>query len=295
MSSSILSDCCVPCSPAQLPPVNIPGSQGPTGAAGTNGTNGVSAFTTTTAQFGPTPGDTTTAFSISVASSVMFVVGTDIIAGQGPGAVLANPGPWSGVITAIPSPNTITVKNLRTVDQGLTISSGALVAPIGFLPAVPLLISQGGTSSTTKAAAQTALGLGQNSIISSGAALAQAITAASLQVGAIDVTIPSLGSYELRAHVGVDFSGVTFAASRTITVKIRNITQASDIVNGVIHTQAVTTLSFPTHFLVLPHSLYATAGAGDHLQLFAVIDVINSAGTLTLDSGSLEAIPLRQS
>src|SRR5882672_3169353 len=159
--SSLLEPCCSPCTPAQLPPVNIPGSIGPTGAAGTNGTNGVSSFTTTTAQFGPTPGDTTTAFSISVASSVMFVVGTDIIAGQGPGAVLANPGPWSGVITAIPSPNTITVKNLRTVDQGLTISSGALVAPIGFLPAVPLTIAQGGTNAITKAAAQTSLGLGQ--------------------------------------------------------------------------------------------------------------------------------------
>jgi hypothetical protein len=181
------------------------------------------------------------------------------------------------------------------VDENVTVSAGALVSVSGFLPAVPVLISQGGTSSTTKAAAQTALGLGQNSIISSGAALAQAITAASLQVGAIDVTLPALGSYELRGQVGIDFNGVTFAASRTITVKIRNITQASDLVSGVLHTQAVTTLSFPTHFLQLPPLRYDTAGVNDHLQLFCTIDVINSAGTLSLDSGSLEAIPLRQS
>jgi hypothetical protein len=225
----------------------------------------------------------------------MFVVGTDIIVGQGPGAILANPGPWSGVITAIPSPNTITVKNLRTVDQGLTISSGALVAPVGFLPAVPLTIAQGGTNAITKAAAQTSLGLGQNSIVSSGAGLAQVITAGNLQVGAIDVTIPALGSYQLRGHIGIDMAGVTFAASRTITLKIRNITQAVDVGNvAVLHTQTPTTTGYPTHFLVLPPFLYAGAAANDHLQLFVVIDVVNSAGTLTVDSGSLEAIPLRQ-
>src|SRR5882672_6923819 len=99
MSSSILSDCCSPCDSAQLPPVNIPGSVGPTGAAGTNGTNGVSAFTTTTAQIGPTPADITTAYTISVANSTWVVVGQDLIIGQGPGAVLANPGPLAVVVT----------------------------------------------------------------------------------------------------------------------------------------------------------------------------------------------------
>jgi hypothetical protein len=250
------------------------------------------AFTTTTADF-TSPADTTTAFTISVASSLMFVVGMDLIVGQGPGAALANPGPCAVVITAIPSPNAITVKNLRAVDESVTVSSGALVAASGFLAATPVTIAQGGTNAITKAAAQTSLGLGQNSIVSSGAALAQAITAANVQVGAVDVQIPALGSYELRAQVGIDFNGVTFAASRTITVKIRNITQAVDIVSGVLHTQTVTTLSFPTHFLQLPPIRYDTAAVNDHLQLLVMIDVINSAGTLSVDSGSLEAVPLR--
>lgn len=290
---SSLADCCSPCD-SQIAPLSIPGPTGATGAAGTNGTNGVDAFTVTTADF-TSQADLTTAFNISVANSAAFAVGMDVFSGQGAGVALANPGPWAGVVTAIPSPNIVTVKNLRTVDQSVTVSSGAVFATIGFLPAVPITIGQGGTNAITKAAAQTSLGLGQNSIISSGAALAQAITAASLQVGAIDVQIPALGSYELRAHVGIDFNGVTFAASRTITVKIRNITQGSDIVSGVLHTQAVTTLSFPTHFLELPPIRYDTGSVNDHLQLFAVIDMINSAGSLTLDSGSLEAVPLRQS
>lgn len=271
----------------------IPGPQGATGAAGTNGTNGINAFTTTTAQVGPTPADITTAYSIAVTNSTQFVVGTDLIIGQGPGAVLANPGPLAVVITAIPAPNSITVKNLRTVDQGVTVSSGAVVAPIGFLPTTPITIAQGGTGSATKAAAQTALGLGQDSVISSGAALAQAITAANVQVGAIDVQLPAAGVWELRAFVMIDMLGVTFAVNRTITCKIRNITQGVDICNGVLHTQAPTTTSYPTHALPLPPFKYTGAVANDHLQMFILIDVINSAGTLTVDAGSLEAIPLR--
>lgn len=290
---SDLTNCCSPCTPAQLPPVNIPGAQGPAGAAGTNGTNGVNAFTTLTAQVGPTPGDTTTTFNLSVASSVQFVVGQDLIIGQGAGVVLANPGPLAVLITAIPSANTITVHNLRTTDQGVTVSSGAVVSISGFLPAVPITIAQGGTNSTTKAGAQTALGLGQDSVVSSGAALAQAITAANVQVGAIDVQLTAAGIWELRGFVMIDFNGTTFAANRTITCKIRNITQGVDICSGVMHTQTITTLSFPSQALPLPPFRYTGAVANDHLQMLILIDVINSAGTLTVDAGSLEAIPIR--
>jgi hypothetical protein len=177
----------------------------------------------------------------------------------------------------------------------LTVSSGALVAPIGFLPAVPLTIAQGGTNAITKAAAQTSLGLGQDSVISSGSALTQVITAAALQVGAIAVVIPATGSWELRGQVSIEMLGVTFAASRTITAKIRNVTQASDLVSGILTTQIQTTANFPTHNLLIPPLLYAGASAADSLQLFISIDVINTAGTLSVSAGSLEAIPLRKS
>ena len=287
------TDCCAPC-PPQVPSVAIPGPQGPPGADGAAGTNGEDAFTTTTAQIGPTPADTTTAYSVAVASSVMFVVGTDLIIGQGPGAVLANPGPLAVVITAIPAPNSITVKNLRTVDQGVTVSSGALVAPIGFLPATPITIAQGGTGAATKAAAQTALGLGQDSLISSGAGLAQAITAANVQVGAIDVQLSAAGVWEVQGFVSIDMAAVTFAAApRTITAKVRNITQGTDLASGVLHTQNTAAGSFPTHFLIIPPVKYTAGVANDHLQIFILVDVLNTGGTLTVDAGSLELIPLR--
>lgn len=128
---SSLSDCCSPCT-TQIAPLSIPGPQGATGPAGTNGTNGTSAISITTATVGPTPADTTTTYNVSVASSIMFTVGENLILGQGPGVALTNPGPLAVVITAIPSVNNLTVKNLRTVDQGVTVSSGAQVTPIGF-------------------------------------------------------------------------------------------------------------------------------------------------------------------
>ncbi len=285
-------DCCVPCD-SQVAPVNIVGSQGPTGAAGTNGTNGVSSFTTTTALIGPTPADTTTAYTISVVNSTWVVVGQDLIIGQGPGVALANPGPLAVVVTAIPAPNSITVKNLRVVDQGVTVSSGAVVSVSGFLPAVPITIAMGGTNAITKAAAQTSLGLGQSAVVSSGAALAQVVTNAFVQVGAIDVQLTAAGVWELHGFISVDFVGVTFAASRIISAKIRNITQGTDLATGVLHTQALTTLNLPTHFIQIPPVVYAGVVANDHLQILAQIDTVNSAGTLTFDAGSLEAIPLR--
>jgi hypothetical protein len=288
-------DCCSPCS-TQTPPIAIPGPQGPAGTAGTNGTNGSNASTTTTAQIGPTPADTTTAYTISVASSATFVVGQDIIAGQGPGAALANPGPLAMVITAIPTPNNITVKNLRTADQTVTVSSGAVVSVAGFLPAVPITIAQGGTSAITKAAAQTNLGLGQDSLISSGTGLAQAITAANIQVGAIDIQLTAAGTWELRGFVSIDMSAVTFAAApRTVTAKIRNITQGTDLASGIVHIQNTAASSFPTHFLIIPPVKYSAGVANDHLQLFILVDVLNTGGTLTVDAGSLEGIPLRLS
>ncbi len=296
---SDLAGCCSTCG-TQIAPISIPGPQGPPGPPCTPCVNGVNAFTTTTAIIGPTPGDTTTAYTISVASSVQFVVGQNIIAGQGPGAVLANPGPLAMVITAIPSPNSITVKNLRVADQGVTVSSGAVVSVAGFLPAIPMSFAQGGTNAITKPLAQASLGLGQDSIISSGAALAQAITASNVQVGAIDVQLPATlaatGCLELRGFVSIDMAAVTFAgAPRAITAKIRNITQAVDIVSGVLHTQNTAAGSFPTHFLLIPPFKYTAGVAGDHLQMFITVDVLNTGGTLTVDAGSLEVIPLRLS
>lgn len=129
---SDLAGCCPVCN-SQIAPLSIPGPQGPAGNAGTNGVNGVDAFTLTTAGFN-VPADTVTPVSISVANSTWAIVGLTVLIGQGPGAALANPGPASFKITAIPSPNSITLLWLNEagdVAATTAISAGALVTVKG--------------------------------------------------------------------------------------------------------------------------------------------------------------------
>lgn len=200
------------------------------------------------------------------------------------------------VITAIPSPVNITVKNLRVADEIVTVSSGAVVSVAGFFAASPLAIANGGTASTTKAGAQTAFGLGQDSLISSAASgLAQTILAGGpAQVGAIDIQITAVGTWELRGQVSVDFAATTFTiAIRKISAKIRNITQGTLLSTGIINCPVQGPLSFPTHQIHVPPVKYAAANLNDHLQLSIEIDTVNTAGVLSADAGSLEAIPLR--
>jgi hypothetical protein len=291
-----IADCCSPCANT-VQVVDIPGADGADGAAGADGSNGVNAFTVTTSDF-VVPADTVTPVTVAVASSIWMVIGQQLIIGQGIGAVLANPGPASFQVSAVPSTSSVTLlwrNRVGDVGAGSTISSGAVVSPAGSVIATPMAIADGGTSATTKAGAQTALGLGQDMVNSTSTGLAQAITAANLQAGAVDVTIPAAGSYAIEAGITVEFTGVTFAASRSITFKVRNITQGVDIVSHTVKTGIQTTLTFPDADYQIPPIEYSGGIANDHLQIFVLIDVINSAGTLSLLNAFLTITPLRKS
>jgi hypothetical protein len=295
MSSSV--DCCQPTCCPTVAPVDIPGSPGADGAAGADGSNGVNAYTVTTAPF-VVPADTVTPVTVAVASSIWMVIGQQLIIGQGIGAVLANPGPASFQVSAVPSTSSVTLlwrNRVGDVGAGSTISSGAVVSPAGSVIATPMAIADGGTSATTKAGAQTALGLGQDMVNSTSTGLAQAITAANVQAGAVDVTIPAAGSYAIEAGLTVEFTGVTFAASRSITFKVRNITQGVDIVSHTVKTGIQAAVTFPDADYQIPPVEYSGGIANDHLQIFVLIDVINSAGTLALLNAFLTITPLRKS
>lgn len=275
-------NCCPPPSAVQ-----IPGVPGATGAAGTNGQN---AFTVLTASLTlPAANANVTA---AVASSIWMAVGQIVIVSDG-----TNLGNFQ--VVSFPSVNGVVLKWLNYPGDSVTttvIASGATVSPAGLQGATPAnTFANGNTTGTTKATAQTNLGLGQDALVSAGAALAQAITASVVQVGSVAVTIPALGSYLLMANVGIDMNGCTFGSSRTITAKIRNVTQGVDIASAVMHTEVTSTLGYPTIALEIPFALYASAAVSDILQLMITIDVINSAGTLSVTSGNLVAIPLRKS
>lgn len=266
---------------------NVPG---PTGPMGTGGSNGVNAYTITTANLVlPASMGTVT---VLVGSSLWMAIGQPIFisdgTNQGNFKVVSFPGATSVVLQWLNYPGDSTT--------GTTILANATVTPTGLQgPTLANTFANGLTTGTTKATAQTNLGLGQNAQISNGSGLTQAITATAVQVGAIAVTIPALGTWLYSAFVDVDMLGVTFSANRTITCKIRNVTQNSDLVSVVLHTQQQTTQNIPTSSVQIPFLLDTTANIGDVLQVWINIDVINSAGTLSAIAGSLSAIPLRLS
>lgn len=270
--------------------IEISNTPGPAGAMGTGGSNGINAFTITTATFVlPASMGTVT---VLVGSSLWMAVGQNLFISDG-----TNLGNFK--VVSFPSATAVLVQWLNypgDTATGTTVLANATVSPSGLEgPALANTFANGLTTGTTKATAQTNLGLGQDALISSGSALGQAITASSTQVGAIAVTIPALGSWVYIATVAVDFVGVTFTSSRTITAKIRNTTTNTDLASAVMHTQVQATQNIQTTTIQIPFLLDTTAAVSDVLQVWIGIDTINSAGTLSVTSGSFIAIPLRKS
>lgn len=266
---------------------NIPGSPGNPGPGGSNGIN---SFSITTASFVlPAAMGTVT---VLLGSSLWMAIGEPIFASDGTNqanfVVVSFPGATSVVLQWLNYPG--------DAATGTTINANATVTPTGQQgPTLANTFANGLTTGTTKATAQTNLGLGQDALVSTGSGLTQAITASSTQVGAIAVTIPALGSWLYSAFVQVDFAGVTFSSNRTITAKIRNTTTNTDLASAIMHTQVQTTQAIQTTTIQVPFLLDTSAAVSDVLELWIGIDVINSAGTLSVIGGSLVAIPLRKS
>lgn len=283
----VTGDCCPPCPTVT---VNVPGAPGTNGAAGAAGAAGINAFTITTGNF--TIPALNANVTVSVANSSWAGIGQNVFVSDG--THLAN---FS--VTSVPDGQTLQLKYLQYPGDSATaavINSGATVSPSGLIgtsPATPISIANGGTNAATKGAAQTNLGLGQNPLIATSAGLSQAITASFVEVGTCDVQVVSTGTYLLLGTAIISMNGVTFASSRNITLKIRNITQGVDIASSVFPTEVLTTTNIPSFSLAVAFVSDATAVANDHYQLMITIDVINSAGTLNTTSGSLCAVPLR--
>jgi hypothetical protein len=286
-------DCCTPC--PTVTTTNVPGVAGATGADGQDGVNGVNAFSFLSSDM-VIPPDLVTPVTITVSSTLWMVVGMNVKIGQGAGLVLTNPGPGTFEITAIPSPSTVTLLYLNEsgdVGFGSTISAGAVVSAIGVSGvSLPLGIAQGGTSAITKAAAQTALGLGQDPVVSTNTGLTQIITNSQAQVGTVDVSIPAAGTWFLHGWITVDCNGVSFA-DRIVTLEIRDVTTVATIATKTYNTQTLVTTDLPSADYYIQVS-YAAPGAV-HIQMRWGCNTVNSAGTYQITAAELSAIPLRKS
>jgi hypothetical protein len=125
------------------------------------------------------------------------------------------------------------------------------------------------------------------------------LTAASAAVdfGTTDpaLTINAVGTYAIRARVKVALNGATFAANRTLTLKLRRTNNTAADVSNSSTTWVVpitTTITNTLAVIDLPEVLYTTANANDALALFADISVVPTAGTISIDEASIVAVRL---
>ncbi len=137
---------------------------------------------------------------------------------------------------------------------------------------------------------------GNNRISAYAAGTAYSLTtsAALLDFGTTDpsITITPSGTYLLFARVHLKYNGATFAANRTVTLKIRKTSGTpADVANtpATFITQVVTTFTATAGVISLPVVVYA-ASAGDVLEVWGSVDTGPTAGSLDAVEAELIAI-----
>src|SRR6185436_4651175 len=137
----------------------------------------------------------------------------------------------------------------------------------------------------------------QLSVYAAGTAYTLTNASAAVDFGTTDpiFTITAAGTYLLRGKVQVELFGATFAANRTLTIKLRRTNNtAADVANSTVSytVPVVTTITNTLAVIDLPEVFYPTALATDTITLFADISVVPSAGTITISAASITAVRL---
>src|SRR6185436_7518958 len=132
------------------------------------------------------------------------------------------------------------------------------------------------------------------STTAAGTAYSLTNTAAAVDFGTTDpvITIPAAGTWRVSGQVHVYFNGATFAADRTVTIKLRRTNNtAADLTNATItlHTGVVTTLT--SSFMVVSWEAddYTTSNSNDSITIFADVNTVPSAGSLQIDQAKIYA------
>lgn len=101
--------------------------------------------------------------------------------------------------------------------------------------------------------------------------------------------------YLLLARVRVDYTGATFAAVRTGTLKLRRTNNtAADIANSTVQylTDIITTLTYTLEVIDLPPIVYTTTNSDDSISIFGDISVVPTAGSLDTVEASIVAVKI---
>lgn len=134
-------------------------------------------------------------------------------------------------------------------------------------------------------------------IYAAGTAYALTAVSAALDFGTTDpvLTVNKAGTYLLRARVNLKYNGATFAAGRTVTLKLRRTNNtAADLTNGstTLVTAIVTTVTATYAIVELPAILYTTTNTNDALTVYGDVSVVPTAGSLDAIEASIIAVRL---
>jgi len=134
-----------------------------------------------------------------------------------------------------------------------------------------------------------------NTIVAYGAGTDYSLTAtsAAIDFGTTDptITLINAGTYLVSGTVNLRYNGATFAANRTITLKLRRTNNtAADLTNGTsfFTSGIVTTTTAGFLHVKLNPVIYTTTNTNDAITVFADVSVVPSAGSFDATStGSL--------
>ena len=134
-------------------------------------------------------------------------------------------------------------------------------------------------------------------VYASGTVYSLTNTQALLNFGTTDpsLTITEPGTYLLLSAARIDYNAATFAAVRTVTLKLRRTNNtAADVANATTAflTQIITTLTFTAFDGPLPPVIYTTPRNNDIIQMFGAVDTVPSAGSIDAVEADIIAIKI---
>lgn len=134
-------------------------------------------------------------------------------------------------------------------------------------------------------------------VYAAGTAYTLTAVSAALDFGTTDpvLTINKAGTYLLIARANLELVGATFAANRTVTLKLRRTNNtAADLTSGstAFGTNVTTTASGILLNANLPAVLYTTTNVNDAITIFGDVSVIPTAGSLQATEASIVAVRL---
>lgn len=134
-------------------------------------------------------------------------------------------------------------------------------------------------------------------VYASGTAYSLTNSSTALDFGTTDpsLTLTQPGTYLIFSRVNIKYTGATFAASRTVTIKLsRTNNTAADVTNATATflTDIITTKTYTADIFSIPTVIYTTSNDSDVIVIKGDVSVVPTAGSIDITAAEIIAIRL---